>query len=100
MQLLYSNEQLILITNAKNILEAAGISSQIKNEFIAGAAGDLSPIDSWPELWVQDNDFDQAQQLIAQISSAPQQDWTCNYCKEDNGSAFESCWQCATDKAV
>lgn len=94
MELVYSNQQLFLVTNAKNILQAAGIDAQIKNEFIAGAAGDISPFDAWPELWVEARHVRQAKQLISTMDSDEAPDWRCNQCGEENGSAFDLCWHC------
>ncbi len=94
MKLVYSNQQLFLVVNAKNILENAGIESQVRNEFIAGAAGDISPFDAWPELWVNEASFDKAQELLKMHESIQQTLWRCNECGEENTSAFELCWNC------
>jgi len=98
MQLVYSNAQLVLVVNAQNTLQEAGIESQLKNEFLAGAAGDLSPFDTWPELWVSPADVDKASALIDAISSVQGSDWRCRECGEENGSAFEQCWKCSEER--
>lgn len=94
MKLVYSNQQLFLVTNVKNILDAEGIKSQISNEYIAGAAGDISPFDAWPELWVNEEDFDAASKVVEEMKTSQQSDWRCNHCNEENASSFELCWNC------
>jgi len=42
----------MLVSNIRNIIEAQGINILIKNEFAQGAVGELSVTDSWPEIWV------------------------------------------------
>ena len=82
MKLIYKNEQRFLVNHLELQLNELGIKTLIKNEFIAGAAGELSPLDVWPELWIYEDahealalkiaaDFDHSQQ---QKSGA---DWHC-----------------------
>jgi len=97
MVLIYSQSQLVLVINAQNLLSRAGIKSQLKNEYLAGAAGDLSPFDTWPELWVEQADIDQARVIIDAMTCQANSEWLCTQCGESNGGAFEQCWQCATE---
>jgi len=100
MKKLYTNENRFLVWNAKNILEDAGFSCTIRNEFASSGVGDLSPIDSWPELWcVNDWDYDRAQNLLMQVftSNCSAQPWKCRSCLEANEPAFELCWNCGQD---
>ncbi|MFT7414439.1 MAG: hypothetical protein ACI9FO_001098, partial [Methylophagaceae bacterium] len=41
MKLLYTNENRYLVHNIQNLVENSGIAIMLKNEFAAGAAGDL-----------------------------------------------------------
>ncbi len=52
MKLVYTNENRFIVNNAKNIVEAAGITVTLKNEFSVGGIGELSAFDAWLELWV------------------------------------------------
>ncbi len=52
MKLVFTNESTFLVNNVKNLLEAQKIKVFIKNEYAQGAIGEISPFDSWPELWV------------------------------------------------
>jgi len=100
MELVYSNDQLLMVNNVKNLLQNAKIDSQLKNEFLAGGAGDLSPFDTWPELWVDEKDAASARVVINQMSDDSNIVWLCSTCNEENPAAFDICWQCETNKDV
>ena len=102
MKLVYTHENKVLVENQKNLLELKGIDTLLKNEFASGAAGDLVPAETWPELWVLDEAHYQeamsALQVLNEKISGP--DWICSACNEPNGAAFESCWNCQTERAT
>ena len=98
MKLVYSNESLFLVGNAKNILETHGLEVLVKNEFAQGAIGEISAFDAWPELWVEDADYKNALQVLeAALSYSGSCDWICNHCQESNDASFEVCWNCQRD---
>ncbi|MGC9493422.1 DUF2007 domain-containing protein [Vibrio genomosp. F10] len=99
MKLIYTCENQFLITNAKNIIDALGIETFIKNEFSTGAVGEISAFDCWPELWVvDDTDFETAALAIeSMIKPKNTSTWVCLHCKEVNEPAFELCWKCQHD---
>jgi hypothetical protein len=100
MKLVYTHENRFLVGNAHNILEQGGIRVVWKNEFSSGAIGEISPFDTWPELWVIDDaDYDCAINIITHsLSAANAPEWTCTHCNEPNDAAFETCWNCQTEK--
>lgn len=99
MRKIYTHENRILVSNAQNILEINGIATYLKNEFSAGAMGEIAPLETWMEVWVVNNeDYEKACELIANaISPANAIDWVCQYCKETNDASFEICWQCGKE---
>jgi hypothetical protein len=101
MKLVYSNENRFLVSHAKNLLELAGIELVVKNEYAAGAVGDLSPFDAWMELWLRnDGDEQEARALIkSAFNTDIGPDWRCAQCQEMNGAAFAGCWQCQARKS-
>ncbi|WP_077285053.1 DUF2007 domain-containing protein [Cognaticolwellia aestuarii] len=101
MKMVYTNESLFLVNNTKNIIEAAGIVTFLKNEFSQGAAGEISAFDCWPEIWVQqDSDYEKAIAVVASTQkSISMDDWICNKCCEKNDASFEICWQCQHEQA-
>jgi len=101
MKIVYSNESLFLVSNVKNLIEAQGISTFIKNEFSQGAIGETSVFDSWPEVWVTDDaDLERATEILnSSQSDIDGEDWTCTNCSEKNAQSFEICWNCASEKS-
>jgi len=77
-------------------VENSGINIMLKNEFAAGAAGDLVPHETWLELWVMDDaDYDRAIDAIdASFSNENALEWVCGNCLEVNDASFEFCWKC------
>ncbi len=95
MKAVYSNENSLLVANAKNLLEHAGIEVALQNDYAGGGLGELAPIDVWVQVWVRhDADYARALQLLSTIAKSPTADWRCQQCEEINGDAFEFCWQC------
>ena len=98
MKLAYTHENRLFVSNAKNVLDNAGIQTHLKNEFSAGAMGDLAPIDAWMELWiVNDREHSRAVLLLKEVHGDSLDDtppWQCQQCKEDNPANFSQCWNC------
>lgn len=102
MKLVYTHENKIIVENARNYLrERADIEAEMRNEFASSAVGDLSPIQTWPELWVQEKQYPVAFQLIKilqQQTTGPE--WQCPDCGEWNDASFEICWNCRLEHHV
>lgn len=99
MKLIYTNEDRFSVFNARNLLVNANIDVNLKNEFISGAAGDLSPFDTWLELWVEDEFYNKAKKLLLPLTDVnASTDWSCPACGETNGASFEICWNCEKDR--
>lgn len=96
MKKVYTNENRFLVGNARNILEAEGIEVTLRNEHASSAMGELSPIDTWMELWVVDEgDYDRACNILdTALSETTAPEWACDSCGEMNDASFELCWQC------
>jgi hypothetical protein len=99
MKLVYTHENRFLVFNMQNILEAYRIETFLKNEFIAGAAGDIAPHETWLELWVRnDEDYERASLLInSTLEEKPEQTWVCPHCHETNSDSFDFCWNCQSE---
>ncbi len=85
-----------MVSHVKNLLEAAHIPCELRNEYAAGGVGELSFIDAWPELWVNYEDVALAKELINDQQLPLVKEWRC-VCGEINGPAFSSCWACQAD---
>lgn len=93
MKLIYTHENRLLVELARSKLELAGIPVFMKNEFAQGGSGDLAPHQTWPELWLErERDFERAQKLLADTDTLDS--WRCPRCGEENGAAFDYCWNC------
>jgi len=90
-----------MVWGVKNTLKLAGYECHIRNEYAAGGAGDIAPIDTWPEVWLDnDTQYEDAlnyleNNILQKISRG--QDWVCSRCGEINGTAFEFCWNCGKE---
>lgn len=102
MKLIYSHQNSMLVGLLKSHLEFENIAIITKNDLSSGAAGELAPLDLWPELWVvNDKDIPAAQAITERFIddlASPSEDasWRCTHCGEDNDPSFEFCWHCET----
>lgn len=101
MKLLYSSPNVMVVGHVRNLLDVEGIGCQLKNEFLGGGIGELPPTESWPELWVDEQDFAAAQQLLDEFLQDPPDvlpDWRCPNCGERIEGQFSACWRCGTER--
>lgn len=96
MKIVYTHENSLLVENMKNVLQQAGIETEIKNQFVRSALGEVAAQHTWLELWlVDDRDIESAQSIIAGITAkSSENDWLCPNCNERNAPSFEVCWNC------
>jgi hypothetical protein len=86
---------LLQVAHARNVLSAAGIESELRNQYLAGALGELPMLETWPQLWVDDTLESAARQALEKASTAPSgAPWTCGQCGEQLEPQFTSCWRC------
>ena len=101
MQKVFSSEDRFLVTQVRDMLESKGITCFVKNEFAIGGAGELSPFDTWPEVWISDDEWlPKAKEFVAALEGQHKDgdDWLCPECGESNAASFEVCWQCSHEK--
>ena len=99
----YSGPVLANLAILKDVLESYGIACEIRREYLGGAAGELPPIETWPELWLLDgSQVEQARQLVQEALEPPKTtsswNWTCPECREDIESQFSECWNCGSER--
>ena len=93
----YSNERVELVGSLQNYLKQYDIPTQIRNHYASSVMGEIGFANAWPELWVLQEHFNEAQKLLEKFDkSAPIQgpQWICDNCNEENPGTFELCWQC------
>lgn len=97
MRHLRTGNSLLEIGYLRDLLEQSGIACTIKNEQLAGAVGEIPPLECLPELWVlDDRALPQALEIVAEATrpapSGPA--WRCRRCGEQNEREFAACWRC------
>lgn len=100
LRLVYTHPNIALVTQAQSLIEHAGIECALRNEYAAGAIGELAPISAWPEVWIiDDRNFEEAVAVVqASQRDVSESDWQCSRCANANPGTFESCWHCGSDK--
>ncbi len=95
MKRVFRAASLLQVAHARNVLIAAGIEAELRNQYLAGALGDLPMLETWPQLWVEDSLESAALRALANASAAPAgAPWTCMQCGEQLEPQFTSCWRC------
>jgi hypothetical protein len=97
MKRVFRAASLIQVAHARNVLLTAGIQSELRNQYLAGALGDLPMLETWPQLYVDDADEQVALRALQRAAVAPTgASWTCEHCGEVLEPQFTSCWRCGT----
>lgn len=102
MRRLHSAKDPLMIGHLKNVLDTFGIRCVARSDLIS-AAGELPPVECWPELWVLDDDkFGRARSILRK-TLAPLQSvkkpWHCAGCGETIEGQFSECWNCGRDRS-
>jgi hypothetical protein len=102
LKLVHTHPSNIVVAQARNALERAGIKCALRNEYAAGAMGELAPIDVWAQLWIlRDRDYERAMLLLAQsVAEIDEADWHCKRCGSESPATFDLCWHCAGDRTT
>ena len=95
MKQVFRAASLLQAAHARNVLIMAGIPSELRNQYLAGALGDLPMLETWPQVWVEDEDESAALRALARADAAPTgASWVCGHCGEELEPQFTSCWRC------
>jgi hypothetical protein len=100
MKTVYSAPNISLVSIFQNILQEHGIRCWLKNEFLSAGAGEIPPIECWPQICVEDDDFAEAKRivdeaLIVKVAEA----WKCVFCGEESEGQFTECWKCGNSRS-
>ena len=95
MKRVFRAASLIQVAHARNVLLTAGIECELRNQYLAGALGDLPMLETWPQLYVDDADEQAALRALARARGrADRRPWTCEHCGEALEPQFTTCWRC------
>ena len=103
MKRVHSAKDPLMIGHLKNVLATFGIQCVAKNVDLISAAGELPPIECWPELWVVDDDkFGRAKSVLKQALApleSVKKPWHCVGCGETIEGQFTECWNCGRERS-
>ncbi len=60
----YSHANIMLAYNMKNLLEREGIKCEVRNDLATSTAGEVPPIEVWPEVLVDEADQERAEAIV------------------------------------
>ena len=102
MKKVYTTKDPLMIGHLKNVLATFDIKSITKNYELSSAAGELPPIECWPELWVVDDHRHAEAEAILRKTLAPlksvKKSWQCAGCDEEIEGQFSECWKCGRSR--
>ncbi|MFD2192103.1 putative signal transducing protein [Pistricoccus aurantiacus] len=93
----FSHSNALLVSHVFNVLQAAGLASELRNLTLSGGAGELPINECEPEVWVAPHNLERAGILVHEALSGPsrvQPDWLCPGCGERLAGVFDTCWRC------
>lgn len=103
MKRVYSAKDPMMIGHLKNVLATFGIKCIAKNVDLISAAGELPPIECWPEIWVLDDEkFSRAKSILKQTLApleSVKKPWHCVGCGETLEGQFTECWNCGRERS-
>ncbi len=102
MKKVYSAKDPLMVGHMRNVLATFGIKCVTRNLDLSSAAGELPPIDCWPELWVVDPKQQVQAHSIIKKTLAPLKSvkpaWRCKGCDEAIEGQFTECWKCGQSR--
>jgi len=103
MKRVFTAKDPLMIGHLKNVLEIFGIKCMTRNHDLFSAAGELPPIECWPELWVVDDSKHADAKAILKKTLAPlksvKKPWRCDGCGEELEGQFSECWKCGRSRS-
>lgn len=104
MKRVYGSYNNLFVGYLKKVLENHGIRCVLRNEHLAGAAGEVPPIECWPEIWVTDErEWERARRIVNDaLGSGRTQEtaWRCPACGELLEGQFGLCWKCGESRPL
>ena len=103
MKRIFSSPNLVEVHHARNLLEAEGVQTFLRNELLAGAMGELPFAECQAELWIADgSDAVRAERVLREgrVRGAGKGiPWQCA-CGEKLEAQFSQCWRCARNPSA
>ncbi len=96
----YSAANISLVSIVKSILEQRGIKCWMRNDALSAGIGELPPIETWPQLCVEKDDYSEAKHIVEEALAANDISmmWKCDSCGEVIEGQFTECWNCGKSR--
>ncbi len=96
----YSAANMALVSIFQSLLEERGIKCWIKNESLLTGIGEIPPIETWPQLCVEDANYLEAKRIVDEALAAKDfaNAWKCDSCGEIIEGQFTDCWNCGKSR--
>jgi lambda repressor-like predicted transcriptional regulator len=99
MKTVYSAANISLVSIFQSVLEEHGIRCWIKNEYLSAGAGEIPPIECWPQICVDDDVYPEAQKIVDEaLAVKVRAPWKCDPCGEEIEGQFTECWKCGKSR--
>jgi hypothetical protein len=96
MKRVFSSHNLVLVHHSRNLLEAEGIETEVRNQMLSSAMGELPPAECEAQLWVLRAEDVARAEAVLRRPPVRGPDWKCSGCGETSGAQFTQCWKCGT----
>lgn len=82
----------------RHALDGEGIAAEVRGETRAAFVGEIPPIETWIEVWVDEADVAAAAPIVRTFTheGAAPDGWTCT-CGETMEGQFATCWACGAE---
>lgn len=98
---IFAHSNPLTVSHVRNVLDSAGVPTELRNLTLGGGAGELPLGECEPEVWVAPHNAERARGLVRSALEGPGQAgpaWTCPGCGERLEGAFETCWACGAHR--
>lgn len=101
MKEVYRHHEYIRVSHFRDLVEAAGIPTMLRNEDLVHGVVEIPITEFYPNLCVMnDEDYEDAWKIIKDVLEAekqdPGEDLVCPKCGERNPGNFVECFNCQT----
>ncbi len=92
-----------MVGHLRNVLALHGIECVARKLDLATGAGELPPVECWPELWIVEDERLAEAGAILKKTLAPvkavRKLWICSGCDEQIEGQFSECWACGRERS-
>jgi hypothetical protein len=104
MKRVYCAKDPLMVGHLRNVLALHGIECVTRKLDLTTGAGELPPLECWPELWIIDDKRLAQAQAILRKTLAPlkavKKHWICSGCDERIEGQFSECWKCGRERVI